>query len=63
MKHTAGPDTEKSLTDRIAFYETGAEHYTRYGERAMADWSTGMAKKAAEQLAVLKGKRESGDGE
>jgi endonuclease III len=64
MKHTPGPDTEKSLTDRIAFYESGAEYYAAHCETRMAEWSRGMAKQAAEQLDALKGVgRESGDGE
>ena len=64
MKHTPGPDTEKSLTDRISFYESGAEWYAAHCETRMAEWSRGMAKQAAEQLAVLKGeKRQPGDGE
>jgi hypothetical protein len=63
MKHTPGPDTEKSLTDRIAFFQSGAEHYAKYGERVMVEWSLQMAKQAQEQLALLKGKREPGDGE
>lgn len=63
MKHQPGPDTERSLTDRISFYETGADWYRDHGETKMAEWSRDKAKEAAAQLAALKGKREPGDGE
>ena len=64
MNHKPGPDTVKSLTDRISFFQSGAAHYEMCGDRNMAEWSRQMMRQAMGLLEELKGeKREPGEGE
>jgi hypothetical protein len=55
--------TEQYIEGRIAFHQSGAEYFARQGQTQLAQWSRALVSRWSEKLALMKKRREPGDGE
>ena len=62
MTEPAHP-TEKYIEGRISYLESGIRYFSQVGEVRLEKWSREQLAVWNDKLAVLKGKREMGDGE